>query len=160
MPRARALSSYPPAFAEIVERAAVGGDTLTQTVVNKKAAQRLQGKFYAYRQAVRRELDMVTLKPAEYEPQHAEAVRNLWQWVQVTVCWFDRALPDDLPVAVSFMHRDRTPEAQMLQNILDANRRRVAGPVTDKLAESQRRLLEKLGEDPETDSNVRKYYDR
>lgn len=156
MPRARHLSNYPPAYWEICERAAIRQDTISHVVSDHRAAQRLQGKFYAFRQAVRRELDLIKLRPTEYEAQHVESVKNLWQWVQVVVCWFDRATPAEAPTTVCFMHRDQTPEARMLQNMLDENPASQAAP-TAKVDESLARLQEKLA-GLEPDKPTKKYY--
>ena len=154
MARARSLSAYPPVFAEIMERVGVRQDTITQSVLGHRAAMRLQGKFYAYRQAVKRELALAKLKGAEYTPEQVEALINLWQWVQVTVCWFDRNSPPEGITQVSFMHRDKTPEALLLRQMLDANPITDAPQSTANIDASLGKLLDKLGATAPT----KKYY--
>jgi hypothetical protein len=161
MPRARALSSYPPAFWEILERVVVKGDVISQTLADHRAAQRLQGKFYAFRQAIKRELQMTEIKPEAYTKAQVEMIQSLMSWANTCVCYFDRATPREEPTVVSFMHRDRTPEAQMLQNMLDSNPSNDPAD-TDKIAASARRVMARLEEvDSATKPDlVKKYYDR
>lgn len=144
MPRARALSAYPPEFWEIMERTGVRRDTITYPVVNHRSAMRLQGKFYAFRQAIKRELDSMKVHPGRFTPEQQGQVLDLWNWAQMTVCWFDRNSDADATTLVSFMHRDNTPEAQMLRQMLNANPASEVPLSTGRIDASLERLLEKL----------------
>jgi hypothetical protein len=128
--------------------------TVSSEVADHRAAMRLQGKFYAYRQAIKRELMLTKLHPDQYTPEQVQQLKDLWDWSQVTVCWFNRSSPPEAPTTVSFMHRDSTPEAQMLDEMLKQNPETVP---TSKPAEEEslKRLLEKLEPPKPTD---KKYY--
>jgi hypothetical protein len=143
MARARALSSYPPAFWDIMERTGVRRQTVSSEVADHRAAMRLQGKFYAYRQAIKRELMLTKVHPDQYTAEKIQQLNDLWDWSQVTVCWFNRSSPPEQPTTVSFMHRDNTPEAQMLNEMLRQNPETVPEIKPAEQA-SLDRLLEKL----------------
>jgi hypothetical protein len=137
-----------------MERTGVKRETISMEVADHRAAQRLQGKFYAYRQAVKRELDLAKVQSDKLTDEQLQQLKDLWEWVQVTVCWFNRATPREAATTVSFMHRDCTPEARMLEDMLAANPETTPAPKPDEEASLQR-LLEKLSPPPSTD---KKYY--
>jgi hypothetical protein len=99
-----------------------------------KEGMKMQGKFYAFRGAMSREADKLLNAP---ESAWKDRVTLGLRHAREVVCWLDRSREP----CVRFGHRENTPEALMLQEMLDG-----AGVKTQEqiLAESAERLAKDL----------------
>ena len=158
MPRAKKLSAYPPILFEILERTGVNKERLDFMEANKQEALKMQGRFYALRQAIDRSIAQIKITSASDERAgELSRLRDLEKWASFTVCWLDRATPPNTPCRLSFMHRDQTPEALKYKAILDANPVRPL-PARPAEIESQERLLRDLEPAAPAPGTGRRYY--
>lgn len=152
MGRSRDLNAYSPLFWEIVEQVAVKGKEYARELPTRTAAISLRGKFYAFRGALKRELDQAQMKPELYTTERLALIETTHKIGQSVVCWVG---PGDGPVLVKFMHRDQTPESVFLREMLAQGEVAARPPDEAAAKESQRKLLEKLEQDP---AGAKKYY--
>jgi hypothetical protein len=146
MPRSKNVNTYPKALWQICERCAVGKEEFAVEVESIQKALSLQGKFYAFRGALRQEYERVAGK--KKDPAWEEKLQAYLEFSAQTVCWVDRPGPHDLgrqlvgPAKVRFVHRDNTPSSELFDRILASGR--TQGEVADKMDESIQELLGKL----------------
>ena len=112
MPRSRSIDSYPESFWKIVEDAATKKQTFEFPFKDRLEGVQLQGKFYGFRGALKREaLRLAVLLPAD-NPKRLRAETAAVQ-IQQIVCHVDRVTG-----TTKIMHRDETPEAKMFEEAL------------------------------------------
>jgi hypothetical protein len=150
MPRSKSVNTYPAALWKICERCAVGKEEFQLEVPSIQKALSLQGQFYAFRGALRREYDSVAARGKD--EAWAEKLKAFVEFSSQTVCWVDRpGKTADLmrqfegAVKVRFTHRDNTPTSELLDKLLETGRG--PGQVVD---DAERSLQEMLGKvDPD-----------
>lgn len=142
MPRSRSIDSYPANFWQIVEDAATKKQTFEFPFEQPLDGLRLQGKFYGFRGALKREaLRLSMVLPAD-DPKRLKAEAAAKQ-IQEIVCFVDLKAR-----STKIMHRDETPEAKMFE---EAIKRAGLKTREQELAESAKRLIEQLqAKDPTT----------
>lgn len=136
MARAKALNTYPATLWELVQKCAVDGQSFSQPIPNVRAGLSLQGQFYAFRVALRREIEHTPDTPANAEI--LAKYRATLEMAEKTVCWVDKTHN-----TVNFCARDQTPLAHtlagMLERPIDLPQARDA-----EIEKSQAELLKKL----------------
>lgn len=142
MPRIRALKTYSNEFWDIIQGCAERHERYSLEVDTITEALTMQGKFYSFRGALRREVDAAIKNPdAAYDRD-----RNKIALAQAenTLCWIDRK---EVPVKVSFVHKDESPTSITLRKMI-ANRRETELPedVQRQLQESAARRLKEQEE--------------
>lgn len=121
MPRPRALSSFPRQFWDITARTALKKEVFRTTVPTRGAAASLQGRFYAFRGALKREVDRTHAEPARYGPGEVDSIRDAYAMACSVVLWWDKkqTVP---PIEVKFIHRDLTRESLILVEMLNSSK--------------------------------------
>jgi hypothetical protein len=137
MPRARTLNSYPDELWQIVEGAALRNEKFTVPCADWRDAARFQGQFYAFRGALRRELDALTLRPDSELHGWRQRVEQTLRQCEKVVCWFDRTAGGDPHVV--YMSKGQTPHALALRKVLSQGQ--VSAP-DDAIAASAARIME------------------
>jgi hypothetical protein len=118
MARSKKLTNYSSEFAELVEACAVRGQVVEVQVADRRAAWRVQGKFYSWRKALNDTLLDAELRPQAYEQQQVNWLKDVASWAAKTACYFEQAMPPDLPRAVRFSSVENTELSQMLRTAL------------------------------------------
>lgn len=142
MPRTKRLDSYPTQYWTIIEECALRGKRFDLPVANWREAAQIQGRFYAFRQAIVREFQRISAKnplDADFSQAEFNRVKDQLAWCDQTVCYYDRKAEDVLHV--SFMARDKTPMAEKLQAALD--KAGVKEPTQDG-SDMAQRILDKV----------------
>lgn len=151
MPRAKALNAYPDEFWEIVEGCAIRNEEYKIEVTGWREAMRLQGQFYSFRGALRREIEALAKRPADstgalagWKARVDATLRNC----EKTVCWFNRlgVVSDKDPVIVHYMNKAQTPQAKALRGMLAGAKPSVTPNVSESVNESAQRLMERIKE--------------
>lgn len=107
MARVRPLHTYPSEFWDIVRACATEGKEFSQRMDHIRKALSLQGKFYAFRQALGREA-LEGNRQAEY-----------LQYAMDTICWVDKTGSEDGSAIVSFCNKSHHPDAAVLRGFLE-----------------------------------------
>lgn len=146
MPRSKKLSTYPRELSTIVEKVSLENRGFEVPIDSWREAAQMQGRFYAFRGAIKRELDEA-LKKGEDAVAIAQ-LKDLARWADDTVCWYDRLAGTEM--VVRYINRSQTPEARKLRKMLEGGGRVEEGNVLDAEAqESFARLQATLAGDLE-----------
>lgn len=145
MPRSKNVNTYPEAYWKICERCAVGKEEFQIEVSTVRKALSLQGQFYAFRGALRKEYDNVSAKGKD--PDWEAKLKAYVEFSANTVCWVDRPDPNNpagqlVPAKLRFMHRDKTPTNELLEQILATGR--TPAKVVDDAEKSMQEFLNKV----------------
>lgn len=146
MPRSKSVNTYPPQLWTICERCAVGKEEFELEVPTVTKALSVQGQFYAFRGALRREYDRVAAlgKDQAWE----DKLKAYIEFSSLTVCWVDRPGKNDpvrqmtSPAKIRFMHRDKTPASELLEKALQTGR--TPAQIADDADRSIEELLGKI----------------
>jgi hypothetical protein len=146
MPRSKNVNTYPEAYWKICERCAVGKEDFQMDVSTTQKALSVQGQFYAFRGALRKEYDEV--KKLGRDPAWEAKLKAFVEFSANTVCWVDRPDPHNpiqelLPAKLRFMHRDKTPANEILEQML-ATGARSQVQVADDAEKSMKEFLDKV----------------
>lgn len=142
MPRIRALKTYSSEFWDIIEGCAERHEDFQIETATITEALTMQGKFYSFRGALRREVEAAMLNPDKYPDR--ERNRIALAQAENTLCWVDRK---NMPSSVRFCHKDESPTSVFLRKMI-ANKKQTPLPeITEQqLAESAQRLLKQQEE--------------
>ena len=127
MPRSKSVNTYPKALWQICERCAVGKEEFQMDMPSIQKALSLQGQFYAFRGALRKEYDAVA--KLGKDPAWADRLKAFVEFSGQTVCWVDRPGATDVmrqfegTVKLRLTHRDNTPASELLDKMLETGRR-------------------------------------
>lgn len=141
MPRPKNLASYPDEMFALIEGCALRGAVFERPVGSWEEAARVQGRFYAFKGALKRERDRLVGRAGQ--EQLLARLEEQLRWAGATVCWYDRLGTQEL--VVKYMNKDQTPEARALRKMLQSSREPAIQEIAGQAADSLARILEKAG---------------